>query len=240
MLGWLARHRRPRQHLGHRGSRGQVRHPPPRHRADHPRRPGPRRRPRGHPGRVPPQGHNPRHLLTGPLTQNRRAEPIGPCRSARSVHSPGHAGLPETHRAGSPWVSVAVGGLFEAVDLEQRRSCCWLPGVRRLCDDAHMMRTSAFAGKMTGSYQYLFFVLYEDYTDFARTFITEFNNVYLERLARNLKGRGAVFVPFTGEVEETRAEVLSKDLDQRGIPPGVPGPDTASDQQGLRRLLAAI
>lgn len=64
---------------------------------------------------------------------------------------------------------------------------------------------------MTGSYQYLFFVLYEDYTDFARTFITEFNNVYLERLARNLKGRGAVFVPFTGDVEETRAEVLSKD-----------------------------
>lgn len=74
-----------------------------------------------------------------------------------------------------------------------------------------MMRTSAFAGKMIGSYQYLFFVLYEDYTDFARAFITEFNNVYLERLARNLKGRGAVFVPFAGDVEDTRADVLSKD-----------------------------
>ena len=74
-----------------------------------------------------------------------------------------------------------------------------------------MMRTSAFAGKMIGSYQYLFFVLYEDYTDFARTFITEFNNVYLERLARNLKGRGAVFVPFAGDVEDTRADGLSKD-----------------------------
>jgi hypothetical protein len=74
-----------------------------------------------------------------------------------------------------------------------------------------MMRTSAFAGKVTGSYQYLFFVLYEDYTDFARGFITEFNNVYLERLARNLKGRGAVFVPFAGDIEDTRDEVLSKD-----------------------------
>lgn len=74
-----------------------------------------------------------------------------------------------------------------------------------------MIRTSAFAGKMTGSYQYLFFVLYEDYTDFARAFITEFNNVYLERLARNLKGRGAVLVPFLSDVEGTREEVLSKD-----------------------------
>jgi hypothetical protein len=74
-----------------------------------------------------------------------------------------------------------------------------------------MMRTRTFAGKMIGSYQYLFFVLFEDYTDFARAFITEFNNVYLERLARNLKGRGAVFVPFTADVEDTRADVLSKD-----------------------------
>lgn len=74
-----------------------------------------------------------------------------------------------------------------------------------------MMITSTFAGKMIGSYQYLFFVLYEDYIDFARAFVTEFNNVYLERLARNLKGSGAVFVPFAGDVEETRADVLSKD-----------------------------
>jgi hypothetical protein len=79
------------------------------------------------------------------------------------------------------------------------------------CDDAHMMKTSAFAGKMIGSYQYLFFVLYEDYTDFARAFIAEFNNVYLERLARNLKGHGAVITPFVGDVEDTRADVLSKD-----------------------------
>jgi len=38
--------------------------------------------------------------------------------------------------------------------------------------------TSAFAGKIIGSYRYLFLVLYEDYTDFGRAFITEFNNVY--------------------------------------------------------------
>jgi hypothetical protein len=46
---------------------------------------------------------------------------------------------------------------------------------------------------------------------FARTVFAEFNNVYLERLPRNLKGRAAVFVPFAGDVEETRDEVLSKD-----------------------------
>jgi hypothetical protein len=71
--------------------------------------------------------------------------------------------------------------------------------------------TSAFAGKIIGSYRYLFLVLYEDYTDFGRAFIAEFNNVYLERLARSLKGHGAVIAPFLGDVEGTRDEVMSKD-----------------------------
>jgi hypothetical protein len=71
--------------------------------------------------------------------------------------------------------------------------------------------TSAFAGKIIGSYRYLFLVLYEDYTDFGRAFITEFNNVYLERLARGLKSHGAVIAPFLGDVERTRDEVMSKD-----------------------------
>jgi hypothetical protein len=75
------------------------------------------------------------------------------------------------------------------------------------------MSTSSFVGKITGSYQYLFFVIYEDYNDFGRAFITEFNNVYLQRLARNLKGSGAVFVPFAADVEETRDQVLAKDWD---------------------------
>lgn len=74
-----------------------------------------------------------------------------------------------------------------------------------------MLITSAFAGKIIGSYRYLFLVLYEDYTDFGRAFITEFNNVYLERLARGLKSHGAVIAPFLGDVERTRDEVMSKD-----------------------------
>jgi hypothetical protein len=74
-----------------------------------------------------------------------------------------------------------------------------------------MLMTSAFAGKFIGSYQYLFLVLYEDYSDFGRAFISEFNNVYLERLARSLKGHGAVIVPFVGDIERTRGEVMSKD-----------------------------
>src|SRR5690349_16837494 len=73
-----------------------------------------------------------------------------------------------------------------------------------------MLMTSAFAGKIIGSYRYLFLVLYEDYTDFGRGFIAEFNNVYLERLARNLKDRGAVITPFLGDIERTREEVMSK------------------------------
>jgi hypothetical protein len=52
--------------------------------------------------------------------------------------------------------------------------------------------------------------LYEDYTDFGRGFIAEFNNVYLERLARRLGGRGAVIAPFLGDIERTREEVMSK------------------------------
>lgn len=74
-----------------------------------------------------------------------------------------------------------------------------------------MVITSAFAGKILGSYQYLFLVMYEDYTDFGRAFVKEFNTVYLERLARNLKGRGAVVVPFEGDIEATRQEVISKE-----------------------------
>jgi hypothetical protein len=71
--------------------------------------------------------------------------------------------------------------------------------------------TRTFAGKVVGSYQYLFFVLYEDYSDFKRAFIKEFNDVYLERLARRLEGRGAVLVPFVGDIERSREEVMDKD-----------------------------
>ena len=74
-----------------------------------------------------------------------------------------------------------------------------------------MLATSSFAGKILGSYQYLFLVVYEDYTDFGRAFVKEFNAVYLERLARNLKGRGAVIVPFQGDIEHTRREIMSKE-----------------------------
>jgi hypothetical protein len=34
-----------------------------------------------------------------------------------------------------------------------------------------MLATSSFAGKILGSYQYLFLVVYEDYTDFGRAFV---------------------------------------------------------------------
>jgi hypothetical protein len=71
--------------------------------------------------------------------------------------------------------------------------------------------TRTFAGKVMGSYQYLFFVLYQDYSDFKRAFIKEFNDVYLERLARSLEGRGAVLVPFVGDIERSREEIMGKD-----------------------------
>ena len=74
-----------------------------------------------------------------------------------------------------------------------------------------MLVTAAFAGKIVGSYRYLFLALYEDYTDFGRAFIAEYNNVYLERLARNLEGHGVVIVPFLGDIERTRDEVMAKD-----------------------------
>lgn len=38
----------------------------------------------------------------------------------------------------------------------------------------------------------------------------EFNNVYLQRLARDLRDQGAVIQPFLGDIETTRSHVLAK------------------------------
>ena len=40
-----------------------------------------------------------------------------------------------------------------------------------------MLATRSFAGKILGLDQYLFLVVYEDYTDFGRAFVKEFNTV---------------------------------------------------------------
>jgi hypothetical protein len=78
-----------------------------------------------------------------------------------------------------------------------------------------MIVTETFAGKLIGSYKYLFFALYDDFNDFDRAFIREFNEVYLRRLARNLKGRGAVIQPFLGDIEKTRADIESKEWTEK-------------------------
>ena len=56
-----------------------------------------------------------------------------------------------------------------------------------------------------------FFALYEDYNDYGRSFVQEFNNVYLQRLARDLRDQGAVIQPFLADIETTRSHVLAKD-----------------------------
>lgn len=73
-----------------------------------------------------------------------------------------------------------------------------------------MFITNSYVGTAVGKYRYLFFVLYEDYNDIGRAFVGEFE-VYLERLARNLKGEGAVVRSFAGDIEATRDHVLGKD-----------------------------
>ena len=71
--------------------------------------------------------------------------------------------------------------------------------------------THSFVGTTVGRFRYLFFALYEDYNDYQRSFVQEFNNVYLQRLARDLRDQGAVIQPFLGDIETTRSHLLSKD-----------------------------
>lgn len=71
--------------------------------------------------------------------------------------------------------------------------------------------THSFVGTTIGRFRYLFFALYEDYNDYGRIFVQEFNNVYLQRLARDLQDQGAVIQPFLGDIETTRSHVLAKD-----------------------------
>jgi hypothetical protein len=70
--------------------------------------------------------------------------------------------------------------------------------------------THSYLGTTVGRFRYLFFALYEDYNDFGRAFVKEFN-VSLERLARDLKDQGAVISPFLADIEAARASVLEKD-----------------------------
>jgi hypothetical protein len=71
--------------------------------------------------------------------------------------------------------------------------------------------THSFVGTTVGRFRYLFFALYEDYNDYGRSFVQELNNVYLQRLARDLRDQGAVIQPFLGDIEATRSHVLAKD-----------------------------
>ena len=73
-----------------------------------------------------------------------------------------------------------------------------------------MYITHSFMGSTIGQLRYLFFALYEDYTDFGRSFVQEFNGVYLERLARDLGDHGAVVKPFLGDIQKTRVDIESK------------------------------
>lgn len=73
-----------------------------------------------------------------------------------------------------------------------------------------MQITHSFMGTTIDRFRYLFFALYEDYADYGRAFVKEFNGVYLERLARDLRDDGAVIQPFLGDIEATRIHVLDK------------------------------
>ena len=80
-----------------------------------------------------------------------------------------------------------------------------------LCDTIEIVHiTHSFVGTTVGELRYLFFVLYEDYNDFDRRFVQEFQ-IHLERFARNLGREGAVVQPFRGDIEKTRSHVLDKD-----------------------------
>lgn len=73
-----------------------------------------------------------------------------------------------------------------------------------------MYITHSYVGSTFGSVKYRFFALYEDYNDFGRAFVREFN-IRLERLARDLGHDSAVITPFLGDIETTRGHVLDLD-----------------------------
>jgi hypothetical protein len=70
---------------------------------------------------------------------------------------------------------------------------------------------SSYRGTTVGRERYLFFVLYEDYNDLGRSFIREFDDVYVSRLARRLGDGGAVVTAFPADIETARAHVLEKE-----------------------------
>ena len=73
-----------------------------------------------------------------------------------------------------------------------------------------MWITHSYAGTIKGKYDYLIFLLYQDYIEQEKEMARKFKSS-LERLARNLGDRGAVVVPFGGDAEEVREHVLNKD-----------------------------
>ena len=72
-----------------------------------------------------------------------------------------------------------------------------------------MWITHSYVGTIKGRCDYLIFLLYQDYIEQEKEMADQFNSA-LERLARKLGDRGAVVVPFGGDVETVRQHVLEK------------------------------
>ncbi len=72
-----------------------------------------------------------------------------------------------------------------------------------------MKITHTYLSTTRGRYQYLFFLLLEDYIQEQREFSDALTGS-LERFARDLKSEAAVVRPFAGDIDATRQQVLDK------------------------------
>lgn len=72
-----------------------------------------------------------------------------------------------------------------------------------------MMVTSSFRKAYAEHYRYHIYILLEDYIQAQTTFMKDLY-LELERFDRALKLNGILFCPYEGDIEATRAQVLSK------------------------------
>lgn len=76
-----------------------------------------------------------------------------------------------------------------------------------------MLTTSSYMGCMKGKYNYLFFLLVEEYIARQKA-LSESIEGALGVFARNLGDKGVVFVPFSQDEDKTKNEILSKNWDE--------------------------
>lgn len=80
--------------------------------------------------------------------------------------------------------------------------------------DLPMIITNSYLGISQGEYNYLFYVLYQNYNETQMTFMKEIDNL-LTGFARDLGKDAVVVKPFIDDIGQTKQEILCKNWSER-------------------------